>query len=67
METTQKKRTTIEIVRRGNWYNFEGVPQRHRRVKLHNLKFETDHKALRSAKKINPNFNYKIRKEQYVV
>lgn len=63
METTQKKRITIEIVKSGNWYNFEGVPQEHRYIQVHNLRFTDDRKALCSAKKINPNFDYKIRQE----
>lgn len=56
------EKQTIEIERFGaDWYNFEKIPQEHRYVKIHNLRHTTDRKALNSAKKINPNFNYKIK------
>lgn len=56
------EKQVIEIERFGeDWYNFENIPQEHRYVKVHNLRYTSDRKALNSAKKINPNFAYKIK------
>jgi hypothetical protein len=41
-------------------YNFEGVPQEARYIKIYNLFCGTDKKALSQAKKINSNHDYQI-------
>lgn len=41
-------------------YNFEGVPQEDRYIKVYNLFCQNDTKALCQAKKINSNHDYQI-------
>ncbi len=44
----------------GDWYCFESVPQEGRYIKVANLRQSSDRKAINTAKKLNPNFNYNI-------
>ena len=44
---------------RYGWYNFEKIPQESY-MQVHNLNCGDDETALKQARKINPNFNYKI-------
>jgi len=56
------EKQVIEIERfNGDWYNFENIPQEHQYVKVCTLRYTTDRKALNAAKKINPQFIYKIK------
>lgn len=56
--------TTITIKDLGfNWYCFTNVPQEGRYIKIDSLQQSTPRKALNTAKKLNPNYQYKIEKE----
>jgi len=51
----------IEITRLSNlpgWYDFSNVPQGY--IKVHSLNIGTDGKALKRAKRMNPNHEYVI-------
>jgi len=51
-----------EIKRLGNgWYSFTDIPQENKYIKINSLNCGTDRKAMNRAKKINPNFSYKIK------
>jgi hypothetical protein len=41
-------------------YNFEGVPQSHRYVKVHNLFCNNDKQALQQARRLNKRHEYQV-------
>ena len=43
-----------------DWYNFGMIPQNNY-IKVDNLRQSSDNKALQPAKKLNSNYNYKIK------
>ena len=57
---------TSEIIKDGDWYNFELIPQEHRYIKICNLCCKTDRKAINQARKIIGNPQAKVIVRQYV-
>jgi hypothetical protein len=57
---------TSEIIKNGDWYNFELIPQEHRYIKICNLCCKTDRKAINQARKIIGNPQAKVIVRQYV-
>ena len=45
------------------WYNFSNIPQDKYYITISALVFTSDRKAINRAKKINPNYEYIIKKE----
>ena len=43
-----------------DWYNFGEIDQTQNYVKISNLRFSTDRKAINQAKRINPSLEYEV-------
>jgi hypothetical protein len=46
-----------------DWYHFGAIPQSHLHITVDNYRQSSDKKALKTAKELNPNFNYVIKEE----
>tara|TARA_R100001440_G_scaffold28498_2_gene46146 strand:- start:598 stop:771 length:174 start_codon:yes stop_codon:yes gene_type:complete len=53
----------FEIIKLNNhWYDFSNIPQNNNYIKIECLRSSSDHKALKTAKTINSNFTYIIKR-----
>jgi len=58
----KEKQRIVRLCKNG-YYNFENVPQENNYIKIANLNCNNNKEAIKRAKRINPNYNYIIKKE----